>query len=101
MKTIEFKMVQMGANTLNYKEQLTGIMQAPMDPQRGAGIEEVRKSVRVLDALEKAGEDQVVLEDADYAHVVEKINAARYLVLTKEVLQFIDDMLAPSKEKEG
>lgn len=101
MKTITFRNVQVGENTLNYKTQLIGIMQMPKDPQRGAGIEEVRSSVRVLEALEKAGDDQVVLEDADYAHVVEKINSARYLMLTKEVLQFIDDMLAPGKEKEG
>jgi len=98
MKTITFRKVQMGENTLDYKTQLIGIMQTPSDPQRGAGIEEVRKSVRVLDTLDKAGDDQVELEDADYVHVVEKIKAARYLVLTKEVLQFIDDMLATSKE---
>jgi hypothetical protein len=93
MKTIKLRTVQFGDNVLDYKLQLVGIAGSPVDAQRGASIDELRKSVRVLEVLEKSN-GEVHLEDADYDHLLEKVRSAKYLIINKEVLQFIDDIIA-------
>lgn len=97
MKTIELKRLETikpdGSPTvLDYKIQLEGIMRAPLDPSRGADIEEIRNSIRVLDVLSKA-KDKLVLEDADYEYMCRKVNAARYILASPAVIQFVDDVV--------
>jgi len=97
MKRIELKEIKQidpagNEAVLNYAEYLRVIMQSPMDVQAGAGIEEIRHSIRVLDAVDKAKDNHIVVEDADYAFMVKKIKAAKFMFITPEIMQFVDDM---------
>ena len=96
MKTIELKQVKQidpagNEAVLDYADYLRAIMQSPMNPQAGADIEEIRHSIRILDAIDNAT-DRIEIEDADYAFLVRKINAAKFMFITNEILQFINDM---------
>lgn len=96
MKTIELKQVKHtdpagNEAVLDYADYLRAIMQSPMNPQAGADIEEIRHSIRILDAIDNAT-DRIEIEDADYAFLVRKINAAKFMFITNEILQFINDM---------
>ena len=90
----ELKQIDPAGNeaVLNYADYLRVIMQSPMDTQAGAGIEEIRHSIRVLDALDSASEDHIEIEDADYAFMAKKIKAAKFMFITPEIMQFVDDM---------
>ena len=96
MKTIELKVIPAprvdGTNgQIDYKAQLALILRAPIDVRGGMDIEEVRKSNRVLDALEKA--DKVLkLEDADYEFLGTKVRSARFAIASKAIEQFVDDV---------
>lgn len=99
MKRLELKNIPMtrpdGTEiTLSYWVQLQSTMRMPMNPQGGADIEEVRNSIRVIDALEKAGQDAQVLEleDSDYEFLVTKISAAKYTFADPAIVQFVDDI---------
>jgi hypothetical protein len=75
---------------ISYKAQLREIMRVPSDP-RGADLEEVRRSLRVLDALDT--EDVVLkLEDADFEYMVKRVRGARWQVIDKFVMAFIEDV---------
>ena len=76
---------------LDYKQQLTAILQSPEDPQRGAEIAEIRKSMRVLDALDRSG-TTLTLEDADYEYMKHRILSARYLIVNQAIMDFIEDV---------
>ena len=62
---------------LDYKAMLQVLMETPKDPQKGASIDEVRKSIRILDALESA-EGTLMLEDADYLYLLERVRSTRF-----------------------
>ena len=76
---------------LDYRMQLQSIMREPTDPREGIGIEEMRRSIRVLDALE-AYNDGCELEDADFEHLVQKVKNTRFIFVSKELIQFVDDV---------
>jgi len=97
MKTIELKQVKHidpagNEAVLDYADYLRAIMQSPMNTQTGADIEEIRHSIRILDAIDNASGNQIEIEDADYAFLIRKINAAKFMFITPEILQFINDM---------
>jgi hypothetical protein len=95
LKRFQFTMPEGGQQTMDYKGQLQHIMRMATDPQRGADIDEIRHSLRVIDALDKA-DGFVELEDADYEFMVKKVRAARFPVAVPELLQFLDDVTAHS-----
>jgi hypothetical protein len=92
MKQIQLKVVEFDQGVLDYKKELTTIFHTPADPKAGAEIEEMRRSIRVLDALDKAT-DVLELEDADYNYLRERINKARFGMVHPAIVQFIDDMV--------
>ena len=77
---------------LDYKEYLKTIVAMPNEGQKGLTIEEIRSSMRVLNAIEKVGGDVLDLEDQDYEYMKKKVNAARFGFASAEILQFIDDV---------
>jgi hypothetical protein len=104
MKTITLKTVKMQVGDqvgeLNYKTQIASILGSPSNPQAGADYEEVRRSIRLLDLLDKVGDGDpkppcLVLEDADFEYLKARIKGARYLVINRQVLDFIEDVTAP------
>ena len=93
MKTIKLKVVEMDGRQFDYKEELKTVFRAPADPQRGADYEEMRRSMRVLDALDKAN-DTLVLEDADFTNLQERVKKARFVMVHPIIVQFIEDVTA-------
>jgi hypothetical protein len=77
---------------LKYAEVLREIVRRPLNPQQGASIEEIRQSVRVLDALDKAN-GTLELEDADYEHLKQKTLAMQWNVIDSRLVKFVDDVL--------
>ena len=80
--------------TLNYWAQLQLIMRTPMNVQQGADVEEIRKSIRILDALDKIGQDSefLELEDTDHEFLVNKVSTTRFAFVAPELVQFVDDV---------
>lgn len=76
----------------SYRQQIEELMRTPIDPRSGADVAEVRRSIRVLDALEHEQEGALVLEDADYEHLKKRVLATRWPIVDKAVLQFIEDV---------
>ena len=99
MKRLELKVLPMTRPdgtviNLNYWIQLQSAVRMPANPQEGAGIEEIRSSIRVIDALEKAGQDAKVVEfeDADYAFLMSKVAGTKYTFADPAIVQFVDDI---------
>ncbi len=92
MKKVPLKVVDIDTGALDYKKELIIIFRSPTDPKAGADIEEMRRSIRVLDALDKAS-DTLELEDADYNYLKERVNRARFGMVHPAIVQFVDDML--------
>lgn len=73
----------------SYKDMLQVLMETPSDPRHGATIDEVRKSVRVLDVLEKS--DKVLeLEDADFEYLLQRVKGARFTANNRVFIDFVD-----------
>lgn len=69
-------------------------MAVKFSQQKGVSIDEMRKRVRVLDAIE-TNTDKValVLEDADHKTLLEGLNEVQWSVSSKEVLTIIDEVI--------
>ncbi len=99
MKKLELKQLPMTRpdgteETLSYWVQINSLMRMPANPQAGADIEEIRSSIRVIDVLEKAGQDAKVVEfeDSDYEFLKTKIAGAKYTFADPAIVQFVDDV---------
>lgn len=66
-------------------------METPADQQRGASIDEIRKSIRVLDALEAAS-GTVQLEDADFDYLVQRVKTAKFTSNNQVFIDFVEDI---------
>jgi hypothetical protein len=99
LKTIEVKLD--GKPTrISYRAQLIEILRLPSDP-RGSDYEEVRRSLRVLDALAQEqpadaptidGAPFLELEDADFEYMKQRVLHARWPFIDKFVMEFIEDV---------
>lgn len=83
--------------TLDYKVMLQTIMEAPADPQKGAGIAEIRKSIRVLDALDAAA-DVLMLEDADYEYLVKRVQDTKFTSSNRAFVDFVEHIERAANE---
>jgi hypothetical protein len=80
------------ANTLDWSEAIRQVLRRPLDPQKGADIEEMRRSIHVLDALD-AADGTLDLEDADWEHLCQKVRAMQWAFVDRRIVQLIDDVL--------
>jgi hypothetical protein len=64
-------------------------------PERGIDVSALRSRCRVLDKLEAVipGEDELVLEDADYATLVNAVSDFRFGIANKGLLAIINAIL--------
>jgi hypothetical protein len=76
---------------IDYKVVLTEVVRRPLDPQRGVSIQEMRESLKVLDALESAN-GTLELEDSDYEHLLQKLTAMPWNVVDRRLVQLVDDV---------
>ena len=99
MRTIPLKVIPltMGDQViqLSYRHQLAEIMRQPA--KQTADLDEVRKSIRVLDALAAAPADAKVLdlEDADYEYMRERVLSAHWPVIDQAIVTFTEDVTEP------
>ena len=82
---------------LDYAAMIRVIIQSPTNPQQGLTVEDVRKAVRVLDALDKS-KDKLELEDADYEVLKTKLDAFKFGFAHKNIITFVDDILKAGKK---
>jgi hypothetical protein len=95
MKTINLLVVeQEGIERFDYKAQLLRIARQPLQPQGGMDLDEMRNSIRIIEALEKTQDGVVQLEDADYAFLVRKLDAQRWGFAHQVILDFADSIKA-------
>jgi hypothetical protein len=93
MKRIEFKVVKLNNPSgkeivLDYKKQLYLIAQTPLDPEKGADFDDIHRSGRVMDALNKANDGFVEMEDADFEYLMKKVETARFTFIDPKFEEF-------------
>jgi len=83
--------------TLRWSEMIRTVVRQPQDKQSGASIDEIRKGIRVLDALDHAN-GVLELEDADWEHLKTKVIAMRWGVIDPRLVTFYDDITMASEQ---
>jgi len=79
------------ANRVDYRLIIDQSLRVPLDRQTGATIDEMRKAIRVLDALDKS-QDVLELEDADWEFLKSKVERMPWAVVDRRFVQFYDDV---------
>jgi len=88
-------------NRVDYRVLIEGAIRVPLDRQNGASIDEMRKGIRVLDALDRASIENVhspqdrgmlVLEDADWEFLKSKVEHMPWAMTDRRFVQFYDDI---------
>ncbi len=98
----EFDEAAMQRQMFSYAANIEAILKSPADPQRGAQITEIRKSMAVLDALDKAKGKLILHEESDYLYLKERVDGAWWPFALPAVCEFVDDIdhaQAVSKER--
>ena len=80
-------------NRVDYRNLIEGAVRVPLDRQMGATIEEMRKGVRILDALDQARDDVLALEDADWEFLKQKVDKLPWAGTDRRFVQFYDDVM--------
>lgn len=81
------------ANRVDYRATIEQAIRIPLDRQSGATIDEMRKGIRILDALEAARDDILELEDADWQHLKDKVERMPWAMVDRRFIQFHDDII--------
>jgi hypothetical protein len=82
---------------MEWAEIIRQVVRRPLDPQRGVDIDEMRKSIRVLDALEKSN-GVLELEDADWEFLKMKTLAMQWGVIDSRIVQYVDEVSMATEE---
>ena len=79
------------ADVLDYRVLMIQIAKAPADFRGGSDIDEIRKSMLVLDALDEAdGKGSVILEDAWWRTLRDKAKSFRFRFAHRVIVDFMD-----------
>lgn len=81
------------ANLVEYRSLIEQALRVPLDRQAGATIDEMRKAIRVLDALDSAQDDVLTLEDADWETLKAKVEKMPWAMVDRRFIQFNDDIM--------
>jgi hypothetical protein len=79
-------------------EVIRQIVRKPLDPNKGADIEEMRRGIHVLDAVDRSRDQVLELEDADWEHLVLKTRSMQWAVIDRRLLTIIDDILEATEQ---
>lgn len=91
-----------GSAVIDYADAIRQVIRQPLDQQRGVGIEEMRRGIRILDALDAPYGNDLNLEDADWDHLAAKVRAMQWGMVDRHLLEFIDAVLdAPDVTANG
>ena len=97
MKTIQLKILSTDdpQEKIDYKEVVEMIAKSPNTDTNGRpvglSIDEVRKGVRLLKAVE-AAKEELSLEDADYNYLLTKAKSFKWAKSSENIVQFMDDL---------
>lgn len=82
-------------------EVLRQVAQAPSGggAKGGVTVDQMRKDIRLLDAIDAAQDDTLQLEDADWAHLVEKLKAFPFAVSDRDLLALCDGVINAEQVK--
>ena len=89
------------SNRIDYRRLIEDVVRAPLNRQTGVNMDEMRRGIRVLDALDRAslenahraGEHDVLeLEDADWEHLRQKVEHFPWGLVDRRILYFHDDI---------
>jgi hypothetical protein len=81
------------ANRVDYRLLIENAVRVPLNRETGASIEEMRKGVRILDALDQARDDVLSLEDADWEFLKQKVDKLPWAGTDRRFVQFYDDIM--------
>jgi hypothetical protein len=81
------------SNRIDYASLVEQVLRVPLDRQGGASIEEMRRSIRVLDALDGRIGNVLELEDADWEHLKTKVERMPWAMIDRRLVQFYDDVV--------
>ncbi len=76
---------------ISYRLQLQAILKQPPTLQ-GSSIDEVRRAIHVLDAIEKCDGKVLNLEDADFEFMKQRVLATRWPFVDQAILKFVEDV---------
>ena len=78
---------------VEYRLLVEAAARMPLDPQKGADIAEMRKGIRILDALDQARDDVLALEDADWEFLKTKVDKMPWAGTDRRFVRFYDDIM--------
>lgn len=99
-KTIPLKEVHLAqkpgpdSEPAKYSELIRTVVGSVMIQSGGAEISEIRKRVRILDALDalEGGAEELILEDADAEALLGYLKTFKWGVISSGIVQFHDDI---------
>lgn len=83
---------QTGNVPIDYRTIIDQAIRVPLDRQNGATIDEMRKGIRVLDALDRAN-GTLELEDADWDFLKQKVEKMPWAAVDRRFVRFYDDVM--------
>lgn len=87
------------ANRIDYRMIIENAVRIPLDRQTGASIDEMRKGIRILDALDRAiGDTPLELEDADWEFLKQKVEHFPWAGTDRRFLQFYDAVMNATED---
>lgn len=89
LKTVPFTTDQGTEARLDYRAEMRGLLRGPKRGTDGMDLDEMRKAIALLDKLEGDAES-ILVEDAQHAFLVDRLNAMRWAIAHQAVLDFID-----------
>ena len=94
MRQVQLKTVEIvldgKTSPLSYKLQLAHIMRTPS--QNTADLDEVRRSIRILNALDTIEGNVLNLEDADFEYMCQRVTGTRWPFIDPVIITFVDDV---------
>jgi len=79
-------------NRVDYRNLIEQAIRIPLDRANGATIDEMRRGIRVLDALDKSA-DVLELEDADWEFLKTKVEKMPWAMTDRRFVRFYDDIM--------
>jgi hypothetical protein len=81
---------------VDYRRLVEDAIRVPLDREKGANIDEMRKGIRVLDALDASQHEVLELEDADWEFLKQKVEKMPWAMVDRRFVQFHDDITGAS-----
>jgi hypothetical protein len=97
VKRIKLRKIKLDGNELEWAEILRQVVQRPLDPQRGVDIDEMRKSIRLLDIID-ASNGVLELEDSDWEYLKSKTVAMQWAVIDRNIVKLVDEVVLATEE---